>query len=302
MPLYHIQNVLNGGEITPLMRGRVDQPRYGTGAREMRNFVPMPQGGVTRRPGTRFLGMAHGDAARLIPFVFSATQGRMLEFGDKTLRVWLPDGRLVADENGEPKVFESPYAVGDLHELRFAQSADVVYLAHQGYAPRRLSRHADDDWRWSELTFVPTIAAPDNVSLQVIDRGYNGDNATRVYTYAVTAVDEKTGQESGAGAEVSITAKALNSVSYIIRAAWPAVEGAAYYRVYKKKYGVFGYIGRSDAECSFDDENIGADTEDTPPEHKNPFASEGDWPSQVFFHQQRLGWAATANRPITIWL
>ena len=91
-------------------------------------------------------------------------------------------------------------------------------------------------------------------------------------------------------------------MSYIIRAAWPAVEGAAYYRVYKKKYGVFGYIGRSDAECSFDDENIGADTEDTPPEHKNPFASEGDWPSQVFFHQQRLGWAATANRPITIWL
>ena len=57
MPLHHVQNVLNGGEITPLMRGRVDQPRYATGCREMRNFVPMPQGGATRRPGTRFLGM-----------------------------------------------------------------------------------------------------------------------------------------------------------------------------------------------------------------------------------------------------
>ena len=302
MPLYHIQNVLNGGEITPLMRGRVDQPRYGTGAREMRNFVPMPQGGVTRRSGTRFLGMAHNDAARLISFVFSATQGRMLEFGDKSMRVWLPDGRLVADENGAPKVFESPYAAADLRSLRFAQSADVIYFAHQGYAPRKLSRHADDDWRWSVLSFVPAIAAPGDVSLQIVDRGYDGDNATRVYTYAVTAVDGETGQESGAGAEVGITAKALNSVSYIIRASWPKVEGAAYYRVYKKKYGVFGYIGRSGAECSFDDENIGADTEDTPPEHKNPFEKEGDWPSQVFFHQQRLGWAATVNRPITVWL
>lgn len=87
MPVCHIQNVLNGGEITPLLRGRVDQPRYGTGAREMRNFVPMPQGGVTRRPGTRFLGMARDNAARLIPFVFSATQGRMLEFGDRSMRV-----------------------------------------------------------------------------------------------------------------------------------------------------------------------------------------------------------------------
>lgn len=43
MPVFHTQNVLNGGEISPLLRGRVDQPRYSTGAREMRNFVPMPQ-------------------------------------------------------------------------------------------------------------------------------------------------------------------------------------------------------------------------------------------------------------------
>lgn len=302
MPLYHVQNVLNGGEITPLMRGRVDQPRYSTGAREMRNFVPMPQGGVTRRPGTRFLGEACSNTARLVPFVFSATQGRMLEFGDKSLRVWLPDGRLVTDEDGAPKVFASPYAAADLRELRFAQSADVVYFAHSGYAPRKLSRHADDDWRWSEMSFVPGIAAPAGIGLQIIDRGYEGDDATRVYTYAVTAVDEETGQESNASTEVNITAKALNSVSYVIRATWQAVKGAAYYRVYKKKYGVFGYIGKSGAECSFDDENIGADTEDTPPEHKNPFEKKGDWPSQVFFHQQRLGWASSINRPITIWL
>lgn len=300
MPLYHIQNVLNGGEITPLMRGRVDQPRYATGCRELRNFVPMPQGGVTRRPGTRFLGLAAGNSGRLIPFVFSATQGRMLEFGDKCLRVWLPDGRMVADAEGQPLVFDSPYAAADLRALRFAQSADVIYFAHEAYAPRKLSRHADDDWRWSTPTFTPAVAAPTGITLRVVENNYEGDDATRQYTYAVTAVGED-GQESNASAEASITAKALNSVSYIIRITWQAVAGAAYYRVYKKKYGVLGYIGRADA-TSFDDENIGADTEDTPPEHKNPFAEAGNWPSQVFFHQQRLGFASTRNRPITIWL
>ena len=302
MPLHHVQNVLNGREITPLMRGRVDQPRYATGCREMRNFVPMPQGGATRRPGTRFLGMALGERGRLIPFVFSATQGRMLEFGDRVMRVWLPDGRMVADEHGIPRTFASPYAAADLPGLRFAQSADVIYFAHPGHAPARLSRHADDDWRWSEPTFMPAVAAPGGVSLRVVEKDYNGDDSTKQYTYAVTAVDEETGQESNTSAETSITAKALNSVSYIIRITWTAVPGAAYYRVYKKKYGVFGYIGRAGAECSFDDENIGADTEDTPPEHRNPFAEPGDWPSQVFFHQQRLGWAATTRRPMTIWL
>ena len=30
MPVFHTQNVLNGGEISPLLRGRVDQPRYST--------------------------------------------------------------------------------------------------------------------------------------------------------------------------------------------------------------------------------------------------------------------------------
>ena len=125
MPVFHTQNVLNGGEISPLLRGRVDQPRYSTGAREMSNFVPMPQGGVTRRPGTRYLGTALGDDGRLVPFVFSATQGRMLEFGDRTMRVWLPDGRVVADEEGSPKIFESPFAAADLCVMPSRQTSSI---------------------------------------------------------------------------------------------------------------------------------------------------------------------------------
>lgn len=295
MPVYHLQNVLNGGEITPLMRGRVDQPRYQTGAQTMHNMVPMPQGGVTRRPGTRFLGMASGDRCRFIPFVFSATQGRMLEFGDHVMHVWLPDGTQV------DKSFASPFAAADLADLRFAQSADVIYFAHPDYAPCKLSRHADDDWRFASLLFLPGIAAPTGLSGSIVDRGANNGSATRTYTYVVTAVDEETGQESSASAEFSITAKSLDSMEYIIRLTWAPSAGASYYRIYKKKHGMFGYIGRSGAERTFDDENIGADTSDTPPKHENPFA-DGNYPSQVFFHQQRLGFAASNKKPITIWL
>ncbi len=302
MAVHHLQNVLNGGEITPLLRGRADLPRYASGCRELRNFVPMPQGGVTRRPGTRFLGRALSNTARLIPFVFSASQGRMLEFGDRVLRVRLPDGRPVADAHGAPKIFDSPYAASELRRLRFAQSADVIYFAHPDHPPRKLSRRADDDWFWSVPTFLPPTAAPAAPQLRIVERDYQGDDSTRLYTYTVTAVDAQTGQESNPSPEVSITAKALNSVSYIIRLTWPAVPGAAQYRIYKKKYGVFGYIGRSGPECTFDDENIGADTEDTPPAHVNPFTGPGEYPSQVFFHQQRLGWAGTNNRPLTLWL
>ena len=78
MPIFHTQNVLNGGEISPLLRGRVDQPRYNTGAREMLNMVPMQQGGATRRPGTRYLGTAKNQKSRLVPFVFSESRAGYL--------------------------------------------------------------------------------------------------------------------------------------------------------------------------------------------------------------------------------
>lgn len=314
MPIFHTQNVLNGGEISPLLRGRVDQPRYNTGAREMLNMVPMPQGGATRRPGTRYLGTAKSQTSRLIPFVFSETQGRILEFGDKTMRVWLPDGKLVSS-GSEPYVVSTPFAASDLRAVRFAQSADVVYFVHPSYPPCKLSRYSDNDWRWATLTFMPSIAAPQQPALQILDKRADDDkpkNPSRTdYSYLVTAIDGETGEESSASSAATIEAEALNSVDYHIRITWPAVSGASEYRIYKKKTGVFGFIGRASKDDTitatttlqyYDDKNIGADTEDTPIEHKNPFEGSGNYPSQVFFHQQRLGFAATANRPITFWL
>ena len=292
----------------------MDQPRYNTGAREMLNMVPMPQGGVTRRPGTRYLGTAKSQTSRLIPFVLSETQGRILEFGDKTMRVWLPDGRLVSS-GSEPYVVSTPFAASDLRAVRFAQSADVVYFVHPSYPPCKLSRYSDNDWRWATLTFMPSIAAPQQPALQILDKRADDDKPKNPsmtdYSYLVTAIDGETGEESSASPAATIEAEALNSVDYHIRITWPAVSGASEYRIYKKKTGVFGFIGRGSKDDTitetttlqyYDDKNIGADTEDTPIEHKNPFDGSGNYPSQVFFHQQRLGFAATANRPITIWL
>ena len=248
MPIYHTQNVLNGGEISPLMRGRVDQPRYSTGTREMLNFVPMPQGGVTRRPGTRYLGTACHEKARLVPFVFSATQGRMLEFGDKVMRVWLPDGTQVTKDGAVLEV-ETPFTADELADLRFAQSADVVYFAHPEHAPCKVSRYADDDWQFSTLTFMPTIATPEAPSLEILDKRDDSDKPDKPsktdYTYLVTAFDEN-GVESKPSESATIEAEDLNSVDYHIRISWTAVEGAQGYRIYKKKQGVFGFIGRAD--------------------------------------------------------
>ena len=50
-----LQSNFNGGEFSPLAYGRVDLDRYGTGLATCLNYLPAIQGGLLRRPGTRFV-------------------------------------------------------------------------------------------------------------------------------------------------------------------------------------------------------------------------------------------------------
>jgi len=45
-----------------------------------------------------------------------------------------------------PYEIETPYLTADLFELKFEQSADVLYITHPDYEPRKLSRNSDVDW------------------------------------------------------------------------------------------------------------------------------------------------------------
>ena len=78
------------GEISPRMEGRVTLDTYREGLADMTNLLVMPQGGVTRRPGTEFSGEIKDSskAARLIPFQFKTSDTYILEFGDQVMRVY----------------------------------------------------------------------------------------------------------------------------------------------------------------------------------------------------------------------
>lgn len=54
-----------------------------------------------------------------------------------------------------PLEIETPYAAADIRSLRFAQSADVLYITHRDYAPRKLTRLADALWTLQEVVFSP---------------------------------------------------------------------------------------------------------------------------------------------------
>lgn len=142
MSTHVIRNSFNAGEISPLLDSRSDVAQYSSGCRTMQNVMALPFGGAVSRPGMQYMGAAKlaNRACRLVPFNFSVTTNFVLEFGHQYVRVWTNGVRVEAVE------LESPYFEEHLDGLQFRQINDVVYIVHPAFAPRKLTRVADDNW------------------------------------------------------------------------------------------------------------------------------------------------------------
>jgi len=84
------------GEVSPAFYGRVDVAKYASGLRSCRNMVVQPQGGVSRRRGTYYLGAVQGPG-RLIRFRFSASIEYMLVFTDYRMEIITTEGAFVGN-------------------------------------------------------------------------------------------------------------------------------------------------------------------------------------------------------------
>ena len=68
----------------------------------------------------------------------------------------------------------SPYTAADLttadgtFALRFAQTGDIIYLAHEDYAPRTLSRFGATDWTLAETSFSPPPFVSENITSKTV--------------------------------------------------------------------------------------------------------------------------------------
>lgn len=148
-----LQSNWTAGEFSPRLFARVDLQRYPNGAAELMNMVMHPQGGAQRRTGSYYVGAVKNEASRvrLVPFVASNLAAYVVEFGDLYVRFFRNRGPVIA--GGVPLELTTPYPLADLRALRFAQSVDVLYIFHENYAPRKLSRIAADQFNLTEVEF-----------------------------------------------------------------------------------------------------------------------------------------------------
>ena len=283
-----------GGEVSPSLCARYDLKKFPVSAKQMENFYPCLHGDVTRRPGMRHIADL-GEKSVLIPFSFSveASQNFIIILQDEVVKIATKDALFEVE-------LTSPYTADELYEVSYCQTGDILWLTHPNHSLHKLYRTGSSpnyNWTLAAVQLNASISAPGTPTV-TFERNNSDDSAPLGYTlrYKICAVDED-GNLSLPSSAGSTDGKHPSDwvVGNRVSISWTAVTGAVEYNVYREESGYFGFIGVSSG-TSFIDTNYQADTADTPPEDWNPFAN-GNNPSTVCVHQQRLVLAGTKTEP-----
>ncbi|MDQ0392178.1 hypothetical protein [Labrys monachus] len=177
MTIYSIQATFGRGELTPKLHSRADLDHFKMGLSICRNWMVMRQGGLKRRPGTQFIAEVKDSSrpARLIPFIYNASQAYVLVLNAGVFRVYALGGRV-----GTVEVAHS-YADADLPDLDYDQTNDVLDITHRAYQPQRISRLGNTSWALNPVATTDGPYLPLNATGTIITPSDTG-NAVPIMT------------------------------------------------------------------------------------------------------------------------
>ena len=255
------------GELSPRLDGRNDLSKYPAGCKTLENIVIYPHGAAARRPGTQFIAEVKTSSAktRLIPFEFSTTQTYILEFGNQYMRVYKDKGQVLS--GGSAFEISTPYLTAELFDIKFAQSADVMYITHPSHATRKLSRTGHTAWTLTTVDFT---------------NGPYLDTNTSTTTITASAHTVGTGRTFTASANTFVSTDVGRLIRF--RDGYAKVTGFTDATVVTVE--IIEDTGSSSASTDW---SLGA------------FSDTTGHPSCVTFFEQRLVFAATLNNPQTIY-
>tara|TARA_R110002073_G_scaffold66953_3_gene166910 strand:- start:6461 stop:8464 length:2004 start_codon:yes stop_codon:yes gene_type:complete len=298
-------STFTSGEISPRLEGRIDIEKYRSGLSDLTNMIVQPHGGLTRRPGTEYLGAVKDSSVktRLIPFQFKTSDTYILEFGHQYMRVFrnglqvlLGSAKTItAATKANPAVITSnshgysngdeiyltsvggmtelngrnyivanastntyslkdlfgnninstnyttytsggstdeiyeiatPYASADVFNLRFAQSADVMYFAHPSYAIRTLSRTNHNAWTFATPSInensTPVLTTSDNYpsvvtffEQRLVFAATNNNPQTIWFSKNADYLNFTTGTSADNALIYTIASNQVNSIRYL---------------------------------------------------------------------------------------
>jgi hypothetical protein len=281
-----MQTNFTSGELDPLLRARVDlTTTYSNALEKATNVVCQPQGGITRRAGTRYItslpntgAESAANGSRLVSFEFSTLDSYMLCFVHNRMYIF-KNGALVTNINGSGNDYlTTTISSSVLNEMSWTQSADTLIVVHEDMVPKRIVRGANDSsWTFGDISFtsIPNFA-------------FTITTTNPAATLTPSAVSGK----------VTLTASAsvfsAASVGQYINA---TPQGRA-----KIVQFVSGTVVNAVTEFPFFATTaIASGSWNLESGYENVWSSTRGYPRTATFHQGRLYFGGSKARPSTIW-
>jgi hypothetical protein len=263
-----------GGELSPRLDGRNDLAKYSSGCSTLENLIVYPHGSAARRPGTNFVAAVKDSTkkTRLIPFEFSTTQTYMLEFGNQYIRFYKDNGQILS--GGSAYEISSPYLEAELFDLKFAQSADVMYICHPNHEVEKLSRTGHTSWSLTDVDFTNGPYLDTNISTTTLNPGSH-----TVGTGVALVASAVTGINNGSGFVSTDVGRLVR-----FRDGYGKITGVT--DTTNATITIIKDLGSATASADW---SLGA------------FSDTTGHPSCVTFFEQRLVFAATLNNPQTVY-
>ena len=263
--VHPFQTNFTAGELTPKLAGQIDFKKYNNGVEIMENMTVFPQGGASRRYGTRYVAPVKDSSkvTRLIPFEFNVEQSYVLEFGHQYIRFYKDDGQIVS--GGSPYEISTNITEDKLFEIQFTQSADVMYIVHESLPVQKLSRLGHTNW---------TLATVDFKNGPYLDKNTSSTTMT----------------PSGTSGSVTITASTSTFVSTDVGRLVRIGDGHAKITAYSSTTSV-----SATTTTDFANTNANADW------YLGAWCSAKGYPKTVSFFEQRLVFGGSTYYPQTIW-
>ena len=300
MTLKQTQFLFTKGEVGPYMEARADTNIYKAGLRTCKNWLILPQGGVKRRPGFEFIDdhpvtnpsgpdAGFNTASRLIPFNFGNEQEYVLVFEPTGIHVYKDDLYQTSITSG------IPWDASSLPEVKYAQTLDTMILVHPTFRPYKLVRGAThSSWTLSVLDFdyVPLT----NFAFD------SGINVTAVNTYGGSHPQSGSGNvEAGANVQLDLSGGTYQWTN----ANWPDGHVNQHISINGGLAKIHQVNNSTRAYCTVEEEFVNDDDVLRDEWDIDAFSNlsatyGGGWPRSVTFHQNRLIFGGSRDKPQTI--
>jgi hypothetical protein len=283
-----IQTNFSTGELDPLLRARVDLAAYANALEEATNVVCQPQGGIRRRPGTKYIASlpnssteSAGNGTRLVEFEFSTSDSYMLCFTHNRMYVFKNKNQ-ITNINGSGNPYLDTSSLGltgaRLANIVWTQSADTLIVVHPDINPIKIVRGGTDaTWTGSAITF-------DSIPKYAFTASFSNPSGT----LTPSAVSGK------------ITLTASSSV-FVSGSVGQYVNASPQGRAKIVKYNSGTSVDAITEFPFFNTSAIANGSWEYESGYEDVWSSGKGWPRSVTFHEGRLYFGGSKSRPSTIW-